>query len=270
MGSSYYGPNSDCYHCQGCGTHRPCDDCTANCCQTNMNEHRSLRSLENSFIDKVYSAKKYIYNECNSAVSYLAVNYGIRIIIYNDNNKNYLEQSKDIIESMRSKKEQIKREASNIKVDRFKYREIQKIKNAHREKMEEIENHFSEKMEEIERKNNSDIEIQEAEIKKKEEIKCKLNNEKNEIENKYKNNYETFKNENENRLIKSFNRKKNEIDLEYSYLDNMIEPDFEYSEEEKSAKKYMLENINEIRKYSRIIPNYQNVIKAFKISNYLS
>ena len=45
MGSAYYGPNSDCYRCTGCGTHRPCDDCTANCCQENMNDHRRLRRL---------------------------------------------------------------------------------------------------------------------------------------------------------------------------------------------------------------------------------
>ena len=46
MGSSYYGPNSDCYHCSGCGTYRACDDCSASCCQNNMSDHRELRRYE--------------------------------------------------------------------------------------------------------------------------------------------------------------------------------------------------------------------------------
>ena len=50
MGSSNYnGPNSDCYHCSGCGTYRACDNCSASCCQNNMSYHKSLRTYEEIF-----------------------------------------------------------------------------------------------------------------------------------------------------------------------------------------------------------------------------
>jgi hypothetical protein len=269
MGSSYHGPNSDCYHCNGCGTHRPCDDCSADCCQTNMNEHRRLRRLENSFIDKVYSAKEYVYKECNSAIHYLDNNYGISILIINDNNKNYLEKSKDILESIKWKKEQIKREASKIKEDKSKKYEIQRIKNAHEEKMKLISNQFSEQMKKIENE-NSDVAIQEDEIKKKKQEKRELKTKKDEIENKYKANFENFKSEKKNLLIQEFNRKKNEIDLKYVDFENIEEPEFEYSEEEKNEKNNLLQNINEIKKFKKIIPNYQYIIYSFELSNYLS
>ena len=56
MGSgNYHGPNSDCYNCNGCGTHRACDDCSATCCQNNMSSHRQLRSYEESFGNQVNS-----------------------------------------------------------------------------------------------------------------------------------------------------------------------------------------------------------------------
>ena len=48
MGSSYYGPNSDCYHCSGCGTYRACDDCSASCCQNNMSDQASIQGIRNN------------------------------------------------------------------------------------------------------------------------------------------------------------------------------------------------------------------------------
>ena len=59
MGGSYHGPNSDCYHCTGCGTYRRCDDCSANCCQNNMRSHRELRRYEDSFANEVNNCPRY-------------------------------------------------------------------------------------------------------------------------------------------------------------------------------------------------------------------
>jgi hypothetical protein len=268
MGSSYYGPNSDCYHCNGCGTHRPCDDCTANCCQENMNEHRRLRRLESTFIDKVYSAKQYVYNECKTTVNYLNNNYDIYIFIKNDSNKNYLEKSKDIIEAMKSKKEQIIKDASNIKEDRYERFKIQRIRDDHEKKMTSIRYQFKEKMTMIDNK-YFDVRIQENEIKEKQETKSQLQKKRDEIKNKFDNDFENFKTEKENNLIKVFESKKNEIDLKYAFLQNIIEPNFEYSEEEKNERNYLLQSIKSIQMYSNIIPNYEIFMKKFGISNYL-
>lgn len=271
MGSAYHGPNSDCYHCTGCGTHRPCDDCTANCCQENMNDHRRLRRLENTFIDKVYSAKKFIYNKCTSTIIDLKDNYNITILINkdNNNNKNILEQSRDILESMKLKKEQIKKEISNIKEDRDKKNRIQRIRNAHKKKMLSISNKFRKSMNKIEME-YSDFKKQEDKIKEKQKEKKELKIEKDEIENKYSNDFDNFKSEKENKLIEKYEIKKKEIDLKYAYLENIFEPNFEYTEEEKNEKNYYLQNINAIQKFSNIIPNYEIIMKQFGISNYLS
>lgn len=266
---SYHGPNSDCYHCNGCGTDRPCDDCTANCCQENMNEHRRLRRLESTFIDKVYSAKQHVYYECKSTVNYLNNNYDIYISIKNDSNNNYLEKSKDIIEAMKSKKEQIIKDASNIKEDRFERFKIQRIRNYHEEKMQLIENQFKEKMNKIENEYSIFAMIQENEIIEMQRTKSKLQKQRDEIKNKFDNDFENFKTEKENNLIKVFESKKNEIDLKYAFLQNIIEPNFEYSEEEKNERNYLLQSIKSIQMYSNIIPNYEIFMKKFGLSNYL-
>lgn len=270
MGSAYYGPNSDCYHCTGCGTYRPCDDCTANCCQKNMNEHRRLRRLEDTFKDKAYSAKKYVYDVCQSAVNYLKDNHNINILIKSNDNKNFLEKSKDIIDAMKGKKEEINKEASKIKEDRFKKVKIQKIKNDHKKKMSSINEQFCEKMNKINSENISDIKTIENEIEKKQKEKRELQTKRNEIENKYINVLENFKSEKENRLILEFERKRNEIDLKYAFIDNIIEPEFEYSEGEKTEKNNLLQNIKLIQMFSNKLPNYHIIMKTFGISNYLS
>lgn len=269
MGSSYYGPNSDCYHCNGCGTHRPCDDCTANCCQDNMNEHRRLRRLEDTFKDKVESAKKYINFESICLLSKLRREYNIFIPVENNDDNDELETVKYIIESMKLKKERIKKDSSNIREDESRKYKIKAIEYKHIEKMELIKNRFCKSIMEIENK-NSDIKIQENEIEKKEKEKSQLQNVKDEIKNKYEKDFDNFKKEKENGLIKMFEKKKNEIDLKYNYLESIFEPNFEYSEEEKNEKNNLLQNINEIKKYSFMIPNYQIVIEKFEISNYLS
>ncbi len=85
-GSNYHGPNSDCYHCNGCGTNRPCDDCSANCCQNNMSSHRELRRYENNFANEVSKLTDITLNGCNSIIRNLREYHDIYININHENN----------------------------------------------------------------------------------------------------------------------------------------------------------------------------------------
>ena len=95
MGSTYHGPDSDCYHCSGCGTHRRCDNCSADCCQNNMRYHRDLRSYEDSFANEVNNCPRYTVEHCKSVIKDLRYDYDIKI--YYDEYDDYIEQSRHII-----------------------------------------------------------------------------------------------------------------------------------------------------------------------------
>lgn len=269
MGSSYEGAHSDCYHCTGCGTYRPCDDCTSSGCQKNMNEHRRLRTLEDNFIKKVDLQKEGIYPKCISAINYLKEYLDLDIIIPNDNNKSNLEKSKDIIEEMKIKKEYIKEKSSSIKEDSSKKEEMEKIKNEHEKKMNEIKNEFNSKKKEIEDSKKSIIQAQRKKINKKENEKKGLETKKDKEENKYNNIFETFKAEQEKKLNEEFEIKKKDIYSKYADLDYNDEPVFDYTEKEKNEKNYLLENIRQIQKISQIIPNYQSFIQNSGLIKYL-
>ena len=57
---------TDCYHCSYSVCRNGCDDCSS--CASNMAEHRRLRRLESTFIDKVYESKKKTLDNCVSVI----------------------------------------------------------------------------------------------------------------------------------------------------------------------------------------------------------
>ena len=267
MGNSYHGPNSDCYHCTGCGTSRCCDDCSASCCQDNMRSHRELRRYENSFADEVNNCPKYTVEHCRSIVHDLRNYYDIKIY-YNEYN-DYLEQSKDIIEKLEQRKYFIINKSNSIKEDNFVKKRLNDLKENHRENMENIRRDLNRKVQILNTVSDGDIENINKEIQKKENEINKLRKEKDEIEEQKKSGKQKFKESQERIFIEKLEEKKNEINKKYKDLENISYPMMEYSQQEKEMKNALLMNIRKIKNYSKIIPNYDFFIKNLELVNYL-
>lgn len=280
MGSgNYHGPNSDCYNCNGCGTHRACDDCSATCCQNNMRSHRQLRSYEESFGNQVNSLCKTTLNKCLNIIDNLKKNHNIDIDIESKNNNAYrffyllnpLGRSMDIINKMEEKKNNIIKDASSIDVDYFIKKKIKRLESSHKIIMKKIKEDFDKKV-----KNKEDLEIKELnkEINKKKKEKNELKKEKKKIESNQQIEIDNFKKKNIERLNNEYYEKVKEINYKYSDLENIKYPVMEYSPEEKEEKKMLLQNIRQIQNYKKIINkipncNYESFIQFLKISNYL-
>ena len=270
MGNIYYGPNSDCYHCNGCGTHRACDDCSASCCQNNMASHRELRSYEESFGSAVNNLCRSTLDDCLSIIDNLRKNYNI-VIEHNIYDNNYLNQSKEIINKMEEKNQNLIKEASSIKVDDSLKKRMKQLKSQHKIKMKEIKEDFNKKD-----KNKEDPELNELnkEIKEKDEEKNKLKEEKKKIEDNQQIEINNFKNQQIEKLNNEFSEKKKIIDTKYNEFEYNRNPVKEYSLEEKEEKKNLLENIRQIENYKNEINgmpkcNYESFIQFLKIANYL-
>lgn len=255
-------PRTDCYHCSGCGGR--CDGCLARVCINNMSEHRSLRRLEDRFIDKVNEYRRNTLNKCISAISYLKDNYNIDIhYIHYFNN---LDCSKEILDKMENMKNKIKKDICEFENNDSKYyNRIEQLKEEHKKAMEEIKNEFDEELKNI--KNQKELLEYNKKIAKKEKIKNNLENEKNEEENRIQNYINTFTEEKNIELNTKYQNEKIRIDSKYTFEKISI-PLMEYSEEEKNEKNLLLANIRMIRNYSNI-PNYDFYIKSFELINCL-
>lgn len=261
MGSSYNGPNSDCYHCTGCGTHHPCDDCSASCCQSNMSSHREFRRLEDRFSEEVYESTKNVRDRCVSVVDDLRKYYDIRIY-YNEYN-DYMEQSRHIIEKLETRKDYIRNQANSIKEDNYVRDRLNNLKNSHRNKMDNIRIDFNNKKKKF-KEISEDMKRLNNEIERKRKEKDNLVDEKNELK-ALKNKKERFKEEQEEIFEEKFMKNKRDIDLKYSYLYNISYPIKEYSQQEKDLKNALLKNIRRIKNY----PIPECIMTNFGLMNYL-
>lgn len=270
-GSNYHGPNSDCYHCNGCGTYRPCDDCSANCCQNNMYSHRELRRYEDNFANEVSNLIPITLNGCNSIIRNLRECHDIDINI-NHENKFFLffffriNQCNFILDKMREKKQSIKNEILSIKIDNSFEIKINNLKNQHSIKMKKIKEKFNKKKEKI--KNDSEINKLNIIINEKKEKKNKLNDEKNNIDDYQQTEIDNFRNQSDKRLNILFEDKKRKIDLKYRDIENIKEPIIEYTIEEKKEKNDLLYTIRQIQNYKNH-PMCKSFIEKIKLEEYL-
>ena len=267
MGSNYNGPNSDCYHCSGCGRDRRCDDCSANCCQNNMSSHRDLRRYEDSFANEVNNCPRYTVEHCRSVVKDLRNYYDI--IIYYDEYNDYIEQSRHITEKLEARKNYIINKSNSIKEDYYVKNRLNDLKENHRKIMDSIKRDFDWKIQNLKSISDSEFENLKKMIEQKKNAIYKIRREKEEIKEQKKSSKEIFKEQQEKIFREKWNEKKNEINSKYRYLDNISYPMKEYSQQEKEVKNGLLKNIRKIKNYSKIIPNYEMFINNLGLVNYL-
>lgn len=267
MGSTYHGPDSDCYHCSGCGTHRRCDNCSADCCQNNMRYHRDLRSYEDSFANEVNNCPRYTSDHCKSVIKDLRQYYDI--IIYYDEYNDYIEQSKHIIGKLETRKDYIIDKSNSIKEDYYVKKRLNDLKENHKNTMDKIRSDYNWKVNNLNSISDSEVENLNREIERKQNVVYELRREKVEIKNQKKSSKEIYKEQQEKIFKEKWEEKKEEIDLKYSYLKNITYPIKEYSQQEKDLKNGLLINIRKIKNYSKIIPNYEFFINSLGLVNYL-
>ena len=272
MGSYYHGPNSDCYHCNGCGTYRPCDDCNAQSCQNNMSSHRELRRYEDNFADKVNSLIGITLDECMSIIKNLREYHDIDINI-NQRKTNFfffffirIVDCKLILDKIREKKQSIKNEILSIKINNSFEIKINNLNNQHSINMANIREEFNEKKEQIE--NDSEIIELNKILNEKKEKKNKLIDKKNNIEDYQQTEIDNFRIQNEKRLNILFEEKKRKIDLKYRDVENIKEPIIEYTIEEKREKNDLLNTIRQIQNYKNH-PMCKILIEKIKLEEYL-
>jgi len=264
MGSSYYGPNSDCYHCSGCGTYRACDDCSATCCQNNMSDHRELRRYEDRFADEVNACPKKILNKLVNIVDDLRRYQDIRI--YYDEENSYIDTARNIIRALESRKYYLIGQINSISQDDYVQRikqDIKSLKNKHQEKMKKIRNDFEIKASKFDYESDTMVRLN-REIKDKKDQISILRDEKYELQNR-KNSKEKFMEEQKSIMENKFRREKDEIDSKYYYIDSIPYPTKEYTQEEKNLKNFYLQKIRNIRNY----PIPESLIKGLELINYL-
>ena len=264
---TYHGPNSDCYHCQGCGTHRACDDCDS--CQSNMNAHRQLRSYESDFGRKVNELLPITLNTCVSIIENLKIFKGI-FITHSKYDYNYLTQLEEIIGKMKEKKENIIREASYIYVDYSLEGKIKSLESEHERNMEKIKKEFNEKVKKMQDPKLDELHKVLEEKKKEKDKEKKI---KDAIEYNQRTEIGNYKNQIVQRLDIEFNKKIQLINYNYRESENIKYPTMEYNLEEKEEKKYLLDSIRKIQQYKNVINNsfnYDIFIYNLKLTNYLS
>lgn len=256
---------TDCFNCPVC-SNRNCDGCNHGSCVSCMNSHRYLRDLEDKFYYRVYDSKSYIKNKCVEEVDYLKRNYDIYISYYD--NGDYLDTARNILDNIKNKKEEIHYEINLFNEKSYENEKMRLIENEHKINMVKIGNIFAEEMKKIEiiylnkieEKNKKKFSDEKKDLnKKREEIERKIEEKKNEIE-KYKLK-ERYKFDQEMIL------KKKEIDLKYSLQDEIVIK--EYNESEKDEKNKLLQNIMEIKNYSKFIPNFELFLSMQGITQYL-
>ena len=264
MGSSYYGPNSDCYHCSGCGTYRACDDCSASCCQNNMNNHRELRKYEERFGDEVNACPKKILDKLINIIDDLRRNHNIRIY-YNEENS-YIDTARNIISAFESRKYYLIKQINSIKqndyVQKIK-KDIKSLEDRHRVNMQKIRDDFEIKASKF-NKVSYEMERLNRDINAKRKQIGILKSEKDKLTNR-KNSKQKFMQEQESIMENKFRREKEEIDSEYYNIDNISYPIKEYTQEEKDLKNFYLQKIRNIRYYP--IPEF--FITKTGLINYL-
>lgn len=252
MGGDSSSSRTSCHNCPVCSGGN-CDDCSHSSCVSCMNSHRNLRNLEDRFYYKVNDSKSYIKNKCIEEAKYLDKNYDI-YIYYNDNG-NYLDTAREILDRMIMKKNDIQDEIYSYDHKPYRNDKLNRLNHEHQEKMKIIQNNFELEKYRIEKEYINKLE--EKNKKKFLDEKNEWNLKKTDIENKInerKNEIDQYKSEEKNKFEKDFISKQKEIDMKYPLKEVNISLIKEYTDNQKSERNKYENMINEIKNYSKFIP----------------
>lgn len=251
---------TDCYHCSYSVCRDGCDDCSS--CAENMAEHRRLRRLESTFIEKVFESSERTRNKCISELNDLKEKYGI--YIYYCPYSNDLDCAKEILDKMEEKKNDIVNSMNKFEINKNSYYfKIERLNEEHQLRMKKIRYDFEEKLANI--KNQKEIEALNYNNKIKKEKKQKEMLEENKEKLDLKKYFNDFIKEKNLEFDKKYEKQKSIKDSKYR-SGNLPEPILEYTEEEKNEKNLLLKKIRAIKNYS-YLPNYNLLIKQFELVN---
>ena len=251
----------ECNSCNAC--HGKCDKCTLDVCLKNMENHKEIYKLTNSFQNKLNEAFQNLYDRCVEIKNSLHSDYGINIEISSLYDKFFQSEdflnklnikrceAQDYIDKIRHQMEQIKKDNSN---------KINEIHALHTQNKNEIDNIFKEeeKKYEIIETNHNDL------INSKKQIIDKLIKEKDSIFIDVDKIVNSFIEEERKNIEKEFENNKIEINKNNFFIDEELK----YSNEEIEKKNEYLNEIKKIKNYSDKIPNYENWIIGFNLNKY--
>jgi len=258
-------------HCASCSackgiTKYYCDNCVASCCQDNMKNHREIFKLGDQFTSKVKNAENELSSKAKNVYNNLSSNYNTYIsgcTFDLSHCENFADQMTKTYNRMNSRINDLNARIYEKK-RQYEYEE-QNLRNIYREKLEEINYRFNIRKSNIDSANEEQKKIKE----KCGVLKDSINDLKNKKESIVNQNVDEIA----NNLINE--DKKN---LEQNYENNVkiidennkvILSNFEYTEEEKNLENGYINTINNIKKYSDKIPNFDNWIKIYNLNKYI-
>lgn len=258
---------ASCNACKGINQYY-CDNCSCNCCQENMKNHRELYYYTDQFPRNVDYAENDLKSKAEQTKNNLSNNYNIYLYQCTcclSHCKNFLNTMKDKYREMENHNsslneqiEQNKRSFENEKIN---------LSNNLNYKLKEINNLCEQKKRNIknrEKKKNDNI-IQNI---------INKNNEKRNLEKEKKN----IQNTNINQIVNNFiNKERTQMKYEYEKQKKIIDrknqikiENLDYTEDEKNLKSYYLNTINNIKNYSNKIPFFDSWIKAYNLNKYIN
>ena len=243
-----------CNACQKCGEN--CDRCGL--CENNIITHNELFYLADNFKEIVEKANKNLFDKV------LSINEKLN---YNLNDTLSISVAENYLNLLTNKKENIENDRKNLENEIFQITHehlvnLEKLKVNHEKKIRDDYYEFMQKKsnyydyyKQIQNEINSSI-------KEKKEKKKKL--EKNKV---YKSDEinDNFINEKKKIFKEEYNKNKIEIDEELK----VNEEKFEYTKEELKLKNECLNQIQKLKEYSKIIPNFQNCVESFGLQKYI-
>lgn len=244
-----------------------CDDCDASCCKNNMKNHREIFYLADQFTDKVNIAENELSSKADEVKKNLSSNYNTFIYesTYSSYHcENFADKMCKIYYEMGYR---IGNLNNNINEKKKQY-EIneQDLRNIYHEKLQEINYSFNIRKSKI----DSAIEEQKGIKKECNMLKDSINVLKNEKENIVNKNVDdivnSLINEDKNNLEQNYENNVKIIDEK----NKLILPILEYTKEEKNLENNYINTINNIKKYSDKIPNFDNWIKIYNLNKYIN
>lgn len=256
---------ASCSACKGIKKHY-CDNCSASCCKDNMKNHREIFQLGDQFTSKVSNAENELSSKANNVKQNLSSNYNTYISECTccvSHCENFADEMTKTYNRMNSRINDLNDYIYETK-KQYEYKE-QNLRYIYQKKLEKIYISFDI------RKKKIDHAIEEQ---KKNKEKCNMLKESlNTLKNKKENIVNQNVDEIANNLINE--DKKN---LEQNYENNVkiideknkvILSNFEYTEDEKNLENGYINTINNIKKYSDKIPNFDNWIKLYNLNKYI-
>lgn len=256
----------ECISCISCGG--KCDQCCLICCIDNMEKHREIFRLKDEFDNKVKSAEKNLIDICYEIQNNLFINYGIIIEISSILDR--ISQSKDFLNKIENKRNELQKDLDNINEEKLKVKnenlnEINNLVSIHERKMNEINQNYEEIMKKFEINESK----YEKEISEKKEKKQDLINEKKEINIDIDGIIRSFVEEEKLKAEKELELNKQQIDKNNIIKEEILTQPI-YTENELQMKNKYLNEIKKLNDYSNKIPNFNNWIILYGLNNYIN